>query len=156
MAYKKSQMEILGLAIVVVLILMATIFVVRFLIIKEPTDYRSGFVSSELGSNMINTLLRTTSNCDGFSMTELLRDCGQDKSIICGDSKDSCGYFLDTSQQIFTETLEKWKVDYEFKVFNDNGAIITLGKKCILDKKSKLFPIPTDSGIVSVEMDVCG
>ena len=71
-------MEILGLAIVVVLILVATTFVVRFLVLKTPTDYRKGFVSSELASNMLNTFLRTAApKCSQLSMTELLQDCAQ-------------------------------------------------------------------------------
>ena len=58
---RKSQMEVLGLAIVVVLILVATIFVVRFFVLKTPTDYRKGFISAELASNILNTFLKTAS-----------------------------------------------------------------------------------------------
>jgi len=72
----EAQMEILGLAIVVVLILVATTFVVRFLVLRTPVDYRKGFVSSELASNMLNTFLKTAAkDCSQLTMTELLQDC---------------------------------------------------------------------------------
>jgi len=151
---KKAQAEIMGLAIIVILIIIGMFFLIKFLTI-DTIDYKKQYTQAELASNMINTFLRTTSTCDGFSMTELLQNCNQDKSIICS-GESSCDYVSATAQQIFKETLDKWNVDYEFKVFNDNDAIITLGKKCVLDKKSKLFPIPTSSGVVFVEMDVCG
>jgi len=150
---KKAQAEIMGLAIIVILIIIGMFFLIKFLTI-DTIDYKKQYTQAQLASNMITTFLSTTSDCDGFSMTELLQDCNQDKSIIC-DGESSCDYVSLTAQQIFMETLEKWNVDYEFKVFNDNEVLITLGKKCVLDKKSKLFPIPTSSGNLFVNMDVC-
>ena len=150
---KKAQTEIMGLAIIVILIIIGMFFLIKFLTM-DTIDYKKEYTQVELASNMINTLLRTTSDCNGFSMTELLQDCNQDKSIIC-ENKDSCDYVSLIAQQIFMETLEKWKVDYEFKVFNNEDTLFTLGKTCISDKKSKLFPIPTDSGNLFVKLDVC-
>jgi len=59
--------------------------------------------------------------------------------------------------KFFGETLEKWNIDYEFKIFfEEESSIFTLGKSCFGDKKSKLFLIPTDSEVLNVKMDVCG
>src|SRR3989344_8240012 len=105
---KKSQMEILGLAIVIVLILVATIFIVRFLIVKAPADYRKGFVSSELASNMLNTFLKTAAkDCSQLTMTELLQDCAQGRGIICENGQDSCKFIESTAKDIFSKTLDK-------------------------------------------------
>lgn len=154
---KKAQIEIVGLVIIIILIIIGITFVTKFAVFEEPIDYKKQFTNAQITSNMINTLLKTTSNCNGLSMTELLQDCSQDQEVICGDGQNSCDYFIETTQQIFGETLEKWHIDYEFKVFNnEDNPMITLGKKCLLDKKSKLFPIPTDSEILSVKLDVCG
>ncbi|MBI2654697.1 hypothetical protein HYX02_07890 [Candidatus Woesearchaeota archaeon] len=155
---RKSQMEILGLAIVVVLILVATIFIVRFLVLKTPTDYRKGFISSELASNMLNTFLKTAArDCSQLTMTELLQDCAQGRGIICDNGKDSCKYAEETAKNIFENTLDKWNMKYEFSAYtNINSPLIKLGQQCRAEKRSKLFPIPISTATMYVKLDICG
>ena len=161
MLNKRAQMEILGLAIVVVIILVATVFVVRFLVFKTPTNYRKGFVSSELASNMLSTFLKTNANsCSQLTMTELLQDCAQvggEGSIKCSNGEYSCKYVESAAQEIFDVTFKKWNMEYEFLAYTDkNDPKINLGLTCKADKKSKLFPIPTGIGTMYVQLDICG
>ena len=156
--FKKAQMEILGLAIVVVMILIATIFVVRFLVIKTPTEYRKGFISSELASNMLSTFLKTASkDCRFVTMTELLQDCAQSESITCDDGQKSCAYVKSTAIDIFAQTFDKWNMQYEFLAYVDiNNPLISYGKQCKAEKRSKLFPIPISAATMYVKLDICG
>lgn len=158
MPNRKSQMEILGLAIVVVLILVATIFVVRFLVIKAPTNYRKGFISAELASNMLNTFLKTAAkDCSQLTMTELVQDCAQGRTIICENGQESCAYVELTAKSIFGQTLDKWNTDYEFLAYTDiNSPLIKTGKRCPAEKRSKLFPIPISAATVYAKLDICG
>lgn len=151
-------MEILGLAIVVVLILIATIFVVRFLALQTPTNYRKGFVSSELASNMLNTFLKTAAkDCSQLTMTELLQDCAQARSISCGNGQESCRFVESTAKKIFENTFDKWNMQYEFLAYTDiNSPLIRLGKACKAEKRSKLFPIPINSATMYTKLDICG
>ena len=155
---KKSQMEILGLAIVVVLILVATIFVVRFLVVEAPADYRKSFVSAELATNMLNTFLKTSAkDCSQLTMTELLQDCSQSKSIICDNGQDSCNYAGSTAKNIFSATFDKWSMQYEFLAYTDiNSPLIKIGKRCQASKRSKLFPIPISTATMYAQIDICG
>ena len=155
---RKSQTEIIGLAIVVILLIIGMTFVIRFMLNKEPIDYKKQFTQAEIASNMINTFLRSTSgDCDDLTMTELLQDCGQSKSIFCENGQDSCDYVGGTAEFIFGETLVSWNIDYEFKVFLiEENPLFTLGSPCPASKKSKTFPIPTSSGTLFVKLDVCG
>lgn len=155
---KKSQMEILGLAIVVVLILVATIFVVRFLVVKAPTEYRKGFVSAELASNMLNTFLHTSAkDCSQLSMTELLQDCAQAMAITCDNGQESCKFVESIANEIFSQTLDKWNINYEFSAYTDvNSPFIKLGKSCKAEKRSKLYPIPINAGTMYAKLDICG
>ena len=154
----KSQMEILGLAIVIVLILTAAVFVVRFLVIKEPVEYRKGFVSSELASNILNTFLKTAAkDCSQLTMTELLQDCAQIKGITCGNGQDSCKFAESAAAGIFGNTLDKWNMKYEFLAYVDaSQPLIKLGKSCTAEKKSKLFPIPISTATMYTKLDICG
>ena len=157
MQKKTGQMEILGLAIVVVLVLLATIFVVRFIVLKSPAKYRQGFVTSELASNIVNTFLKTASrDCPSqLTMTELLQDCAQGKGIIC-DSKDSCKYVESTAKEIFESTLDKWNMDYEFIAYLDlPNPLVDIGTPCKAGKRSKLFPVPISAGTMYVKLEIC-
>lgn len=170
-------MEILGLAIVVVLILMATIFVVRFLAFKTPTDYRKGFVSTELASNTISTFLDTNADdCSQMTMTELLQDCALfgvggkcvDRDITYGcikctnpNEEYSCEFIKSNAISIFSQTLDRWNLRYIFLSYIDaNSPFITIDKSGGLckEKKSKLFAVPVDptSAITMfVKLDIC-
>ena len=155
---KKAQTEIMGLAIVVILLVLGMTFVIRFMIDKEPIDFKKRYTQAEIASNMLNTFLKSTSrDCNELSMTELLQDCSHTKSIICQNGMLSCDYVEDTAQEVFGKTLETWNFDYELRVFRDiANPIFTLGLACPLSKKSKTFFIPTSSGTLSVILDVCG
>ena len=155
---KKSQMEILGLAIVVVLILIATVFVVKFLLLRKPTDYRNPFITAELASNMLSTFLKTAADdCSMLTMTELLQDCAQGKAIVCNNGQDSCSYVASTASYVFSQTFDKMNMNYEFLTYyNENSPLIRLGKTCTAEKRSKLFPIPISSATMYAKLDICG
>ena len=155
---KKSQTEIIGLAIVVVLLIIGMTFVIRFMLAKEPVDYKKQFTQAEIASNMLNTFLKSSSkDCNGLTMTELLQDCGHSKNIFCQDGKVSCNYAEEAAREVFNNTLDAWNLDYELKAFQqEESPIFTLGTACPASKKSKTFPIPTGSGALFVKLDVCG
>jgi len=155
---KKSQTEIIGLALVVILLIIGMTFVIRFILAKEPVDYKKQFTQAEIASNMLNTFLKLTSrDCNGLTMTELLQDCSQSKSISCQNDQLSCDYAQEAAKEIFNATLDSWNQDYEFKAFQkEESPIFTLGQPCPASKKSKTFPIPTISGALFIKLDVCG
>ena len=152
---KRAQIEIVGLIIVIILVTIGIIFTIKFINEEKPKDYKKEFTQTEMASNMLNAFLKTTSTCKELSMTELLQDCSQSKTIACNE-KDSCAYVEQEAKKIFGRTLEKWNIGYEFKVFfEEENPILILGKSCA-NKKSMLFPIPTGSGVLSVKLDICG
>ena len=160
MISKKSQMEILGLAIVVVLILVGTIFVVKFIALKPQTNYRSTFISSQLASNWVNTFMRTSpADCPYVSeMKDLIQDCAQGSNIICNNGEDSCEYVGFTADKIINQSLAKWRYKHEFMVYTDlNTPLVKIGSRCTKEKKSKLFPIPLgyENANVFVKLDIC-
>lgn len=155
---KTAQMEILGLSIVVVLVLMATVFVVKFIVLKAPIDYRKGYVTKQLATNMVGTFLNTASkDCLGLTMTELLQDCSQSKSLTCDTGEDSCQYAESTASTIFDNTISKWKMNYEFLAYNDEKLpLVKTGKKCNGEKvSSEPWVIPTNSIKIIVKLDIC-
>ncbi|MBR9706308.1 hypothetical protein GOV14_04685 [Candidatus Pacearchaeota archaeon] len=160
MKNKKGQMEIMGLAIVIMLLIVGMLFVVRFVITKEPEGYKKEFTQSQLASNMLNTLLKTNTDCPDLTITELLQDCGHNPdnpAITCSNNgKKSCQFVEDTAKYIFNQTLDEWNINYHFTVyFEEDNPIIELGSTCPNDQKTEIFPIPSYTTLFT-RLDICG
>ena len=163
---KKAQTEILGLAVVVVLIIIATVLVAKFGF-RKTTDIRTDFVNSEEASNILNTFLKTSaSQCSQLTMTELLQDCTQSNGLVCSNGQDSCSFVQSTATKILSGTLDAEKKKYEFIVcsnFNvkeikcyDSTPMVKVGNECAGQKKLKIFPIPINSGTIYTKLEICG
>lgn len=156
---KKGQMEIMGLAVVIVLVTFVLIFIVRFAVLKKPEDFKKSFTRAETATNILNTFLETASrDCHDITMTELLQDCFEIERINC-NGKGSCKYVNESSIEIFSKTLDSWNIDYYFLAYQEGlKPKIELGKKCPFDKdvKSEEFPIPIAGGVLNVKLDLCG
>lgn len=154
----KGQMEIFGLAIIVILIVVGLLFFARFVLMKEPAGRRAEYIYSELSSNMINAYLSTTSaDCSGISMSDLLQDCASGTGIICDSGLDSCSYAGNAAEMILNMTLSEWKYSYYFSVTaNEKDIISPIGKKCLGDKNSKDYPLPLGGGAsMDVRLEIC-
>jgi len=157
---RKSQMEIMGLAIVVVLIVLGMLFVVRFFVNKEPADYKAKFTQKQLAQNIVTAFLNTkTSNCYGMSITELLQDCGQSQSVTCGDGTGSCLYVRGAATTILSQTLDQWNLKYYFQVYSDNPSnpiFVPLGADCTGELEPGWGYTPASTRTVYTRLDVCG
>ena len=124
---KKSQLELLGLAIVIVLILIAIIFIAKFFLLKPPSQIRKDFVKSELAESMVQAMLDTNiegAGCDYLDYGDLIIDCAGQDGNIC-NSQPSCGRLKDSLlENLFANTLEHWNVNYQLIVAT-NGADIS-------------------------------
>jgi len=163
---KKAQTEILGLAIVVVLVIIATILVVKFGFSK-PANARNDFTNSEEASNILNTFLRTSANeCGQVTMTDLLQDCAHGNGIVCTNGEDSCSFVKSAATDILSRTLGAEKKQYNFlacsnfnlkeiKCYDAAPLVDEVGQSCPGQKKLKIFPIPLNPGIIYAKLEIC-
>ncbi len=156
---KKAQIEMMGLMIAVILIFVLIFFAAKYSDTKNTFSYKQEFTQTEMASNMLSALLSSTSrDCNNMAMMDIFQECGNGlSSIRCAGSIGPCDYVKQEANEIFGKTLGEWRVNYEFKAFkNEENPIVYLGSKCNADKKSKMFPVPSNSGILFVRLDICG
>lgn len=162
---RKAQLEVLGLAIVVLLISLSLLFVLQF-VVREPEQPRQTFTRDQLASTMVNALLETTTHCAQLTMTELLQDCAQLLSDVdCGDGftrvgnrAESCVVAEQVTQQIFVQTLDAWDKKYEYNVKYGNDGLITVKREgCRLeyDTGSALLPLVPGGPSIVVRLAIC-
>lgn len=152
-------MEILGLAIVIIIILVGMAIAIRFMVFKNPENTRAGFVSAELASNTINTFLETTAaDCKNAKMKDLIQDCADGTERICGNGQGSCDFVRGAADDIFTNTFKKWKTKYKFLIYADPSLpFVDLESGCTAnqEKVSETFFVPVTAATVSVRLDIC-
>lgn len=152
-------MEIMGLAIVVVLIVLGMLFALRFFVNREPVDYKAKFTQKQLAQNIVTAFLNTkTADCYGMSITELLQDCGQSQSVTCEDgTTGSCEYVQNTAAIILYNTLETWKLKYKFLIYKAvDNPLADLGAGCAGELEPGWGYTPTTTGTIYTRLDVCG
>ncbi len=158
---KRAQMEILGLTIVIILIMLGVLFAIQFVIKKPAPDLRKSFVRTQLASNMLNAMLGTNTECEGATITELLQDCATTQTMYCttqaGFSGNSCKYAEAAMGTMFKETVTKWNFDFNFSIQGPAGVSAIRFEKgdCSGEKQTKLHPIPTRSGTVTLRLELC-
>ena len=158
---RKGQMEIMGLAIIVVFISLAMLFVIQFIVLKPVEDTRSEYVRTQVASNIVSAMLKADSGCKDTSFTELIQDCVVWKGVggLECYGKNSCQYLEDGVFMILNSTLGKWGRKYDFRVYKQANVADNLVRvnrsSCKYERETKIYPVPTDAGPVIVRIDVC-
>ena len=176
--FKKSQMEIMGLALVVILISLGLLFAVKFTALKPATSgARQAYTKTVKAANMLNTLLKTTSlDCPGgATITQLIQDCATagGSQIHCDDiigtpgAEDSCAHVKRiigdddevSPKGIFGATFVEWGQDFYFTVKKGDISVVGIppvGTECTGAKEHKDQPIPIPGELVTVTLELCG
>lgn len=118
---KKSQTEIVGLLIIVIILSLALLFVIKAVFLKKPSETTQTYETRKLTSAFVNTLFQTSSGCTSdTTIQDLLIDCAKNPfsggSITCSNGEDSCIYVNETIALILQDTIDNWgySTGYEF------------------------------------------
>ncbi|HZX44213.1 MAG TPA: hypothetical protein VFF28_00870 [Candidatus Nanoarchaeia archaeon] len=158
---KRSQMEIMGLAIIVILISIGMLFAIKFVVFKKPEPFKSEYTKTELASNILTSLMRTTmEGCSDLSMEDIYQACGKDPDnppVVCSPAEDACQFLNRTTRRILNLTLVEWNKGYELHASTVTDSIIDVGR-CPGAKKQKPYTIPIDASSknsLKITLDVC-
>tara|TARA_Y100000310_G_scaffold296407_1_gene328636 strand:- start:1114 stop:1662 length:549 start_codon:yes stop_codon:yes gene_type:complete len=173
---KRGQFEIMGLAIVVILMILGMLFVVRFVLLKPQTTIKQSYADTVLAANLKNSILLFTTQCGELRVQDLLADCVQTplgqspQTNNCPPGfTNSCDYSQQRIQEIFDATLEVANRNYRFeaciiknRLCDPQRGIIRMASDSDYNKacegqeiESKFSPVQTRAGIMKVTLQVC-
>jgi hypothetical protein len=175
--FRKSQTEIMGLLVVIILLAIAMLFTVNYMIHKKPSTAEETYTESQTASNILSSILKTStpwngSNplyCSRAEFTDLLKDCARFQEIVCKNGENSCDYANEHITEMLQETLAKWNVAYRFRAWNtadeSKPLIYTENLGCnetnigpdmlYSSRETKIQPIPLNPGTLMVQFDIC-
>jgi hypothetical protein len=151
-------MEIMGLAIIVILVTIGLLFALIWMTKTPPAQVQRA-KESVLAANFLNTLLGTAvPDCYDRTIGELLQDCALTNGINkCGDLT-SCGQAQKTTQELLDGTLKKWGLDYHFTV-RGTPSVEELSfstQPCKGEREEKTTPLPVEIGLrINLTLQIC-
>lgn len=169
---KKSQMEIMGLAVIVILLALGMYYVAKFTVFKtQPTTSQTSR-QREIATGFVNTLLNTNAGCTGSSANyaKLIEQMVQPQySNINGCTGSLSDHFKTSVRRILSQTLDLWGYKYKLSLIFPNSVKTQGGNVQDIDiddptngcatlpqqEAAPPFPIPTDYGDVRVIMKIC-
>lgn len=161
--HRKAQMEIMGLAIVIILVIVGMLFAIRFVVLKAPTEIKEDYTRAQLVSNFGIALLQaSTENCKDTDITELITDCAEFQYIVCGDGRGSCEYVNATIDSILQQTMVEWRIPYHITAFTGRESAASLllnysNRGCVnnMPGKAEPFFLPSDRGVITFKIYIC-
>lgn len=161
---RKSQTEIIGLVIIVLLILVGFMLYVRFSLLAPKEDTKNEFTKAELATNMVNVMMKTTTDCRDATVQDLLKDCATEGRISCVSSSvsvKSCDYSQNIIKTMADSTLEKWSRGYTITFYRaDQSVQFTVNdssNQCLNNRnyKSAFSYVPLNPGTATLKIQLC-
>lgn len=161
---KKSQMEMMGLAVVVILVALGMFFLVYFTLGEAKSGAKQAYTAEELAANMVKTMEVTDSACGdrNLNMQELIIAYADNKNFKC-NGKDLDVYIKETISDIFERTMGVWNKEYYLQIDVppdvETGDICLPNEDCISNCREQeearyIWP-RSDYKVVYVVLDVC-
>ena len=109
---RRAQMEVFGLAMIVIIIIIGFFLVVSFRAKRPPVSYQVDFVKDEASQKFLDALIATdvSPECDGLTeknIGALAKSCATERRMNCSD-EDPCTLLNETVYKILNETFMLW------------------------------------------------
>lgn len=158
-------MEMIGLAVIVILLALGMFFVTKFSLSRPTTiSQTQSFQQQEVASRFVNTLLNTNANCSGSAtFSNLLEEIARPGTYIlsCPTSDSIEKYFNESVKYLLNQSVDIWAYKYDFTVRFPPMAgygVIDINRNCTSDLEKDAAPpfvIPAEIGPIRVIMAIC-
>jgi hypothetical protein len=134
---KKSQTEILGVMVIVIIIVIAGIFMLAMSNKKKELP-SSSYIDPELAQSFLNALLDTKTK-KSLTVSKIISACYENTHHFCGQTttSDCCSYAESVIRNALSATLGEWGKSYRLTI-----------------KRGDEIKIPTEPGLDAISNDV--
>lgn len=151
----KAQMEILGLAVVVILVSLAILFAVQFFLLKAPSEPAKPVKESFLAANFLSSSLGASTFCFERNVKELLQDCALGGMLQCPGGLNSCLYARQEIQKMLDGSLGFLNKEYFFSV-SGLADSFSIGSACPGEKEYEEHPVVVRPGFdILLSLEIC-
>lgn len=113
-------MEIMGLALIVILIGLGLLFAVQYAV-KKPAQTTQITKDKTIAVNFITAMLDTNTACSQKLIRELLEDCALARQIKCEDKETNpCEYAKLQITPLLERTIKNWKKKYDLTIMPED------------------------------------
>lgn len=156
MKFQTAQMEIMGLALIVVLVAVGLLFLIALNIGKKPAKELSRYEQTKMANSFVLAFLKTSA-CN-VSIENVVYDCFTTKTLNCPRFMDSCEFLKNTTDIILNRTIKQWGYMYNLSFIGNSKTISVVYKGCNKTREAPgiqplpLYPYP---GNVIVRLELC-
>ncbi len=124
---KRGQAEIMGIALVVILITIGIVYLAKYSA-EPPKKTQEEFQRRELPKTIITSIVEVVSTCNNEKMADVIQDCGFARSMTCTDTTQpanpamtSCDYLKKTLKDDILEKMlgdERFHYQYQLRLLS--------------------------------------
>ncbi len=159
-------MEIMGLAIIFILIGLGILFYLQFASQERPIFFQKTFKETQAVNNLLNIIPATHSSddptktsCLGRSFADILQDCVLNNADMCfraGTTENSCDFARKEIEAMLNKQLKDKGQNYYFSASAESTTYFELGEKCRGSVKPGSVPLNIKrGGILRLTLDLC-
>lgn len=133
---KNGQIEIFGLAVIVILISIGFLIFVSFRSSQQPDNPQKEFTNDKLASDFVLSIVDVNiKECPTYNVRDMIIDCARDHRLTCGTT-DSCLTLNDTVNALLDKTFGYMNMKYRF--YSENLQISDGAKTAELFNRTRL------------------
>ena len=153
---KKAQIEILGLAVIVIILVIGGVFFIKYNIGKKDSNLGS-YTDPEMAQSFLNALMKT--DTDYSIVSNVISNCYSVKNHLCGG--DCCDYAHYIMTSALEATLGEWGKSYRLTIRKGSDKKIKdipANSDCTdLSEKEQpgFYSIPPPPEPIIVKLEIC-
>lgn len=166
-------MEILGIAIVVILLIIGVTFLLTMTLKPQECPHER-FTKKQLAQNLADAITKSNTDCKGYAFSTVLANCADRQprgSIDCGEGQSTCDYAYSNIAAILDDVLGRMNYQYRFTakinglhdIFGGREPIQT--QQCTQERIKSgtvnvetpgIQPFPIERGVLEIMLQICG